>query len=712
MRSFHNQTGKGGGDSPLPLKGEGSLAEESMAKPDIYVPWGVVAQEDGYHPRARIWVQRVLFDDGMGQFIADPDGAIVELTEWTTLQVNRIRTGESTMTITIANPRDRYCRFAAPRTKWDISDPGTDDQGVMIGKYYDQLVRLFYPYMNPINPEKLSGNIDYQANAYRAQQWLYGVTANASKEAQAGFYRDAESETGLGRMQRIFCDILGEDGKVYAGFSGMISSISENWSVDGEPSLTISCRDMLRMFSITEILVAAPLWSLLIPESLDVQGRYNLSIAANWLAGQPIDAIVYLVTKIIQDSFCWPNAKQRYEDDKNKSASTANQESQAKAGDDKLAAFIDNPKNFWFQHSLWHLPATFGTLDDKSNEQVKKYTDCNLHEFYGMSPIRRRFQSKDGGQDWIEAPGGIQADWTLSDLTAQLCIDTYFREAQETAGYQYAIRAEFNILQATKIRGDAICRHAAEMLWCDWYADPNGNIVFQMPKFNNVPCSIATEPRLDDAKLKLPGQVPTNMTFQPEASDLWDFSPAPDVMPMRGHSYNYVIIDPSMKGWNITESEEGIVTYAIVPFAPGVELNFTEIFSATNQNGTADDPAMQARYGIRMEETSKIFCEALTMKDEAEAKPVRNAVAAHFMAMKNGASISGSVRLVNRPDLDIARTVLLFERQKIAYLDTINYTIPKGKSMTMNLTLQYVHDIGSAIPNPWVDVRERVRKLS
>lgn len=673
-----------------------------------YFRWGLRSQQEGYHPNIRVWVQKLNFDQYLNDFVSDDGGALVEVLDWSTAQIARSRVGEGTLTLTLPNPRDKYLRVGKPRTAWSTSDPKAKfddpDTGDMIQQYYQQLTQDFLGRNLPLNTERQRGDFEYQCEAYFKKRWWCGIGTNAANEVVGSFFRARETETGFCTMQRIFVDIQGEDDRWYAGFSGVISSITDNFDVGGEPTLTFSCRDILRMFSVSEIVMAAPLWSLLQPSLLTRIGKDAMTESANWFAKKSVSQIVYLVTKTIQDSYCYPDAQARYQKERGTQANNSAATVQNSPSDEaKLAKFMADKNNFWFRHNFWRL----GDGTPKS-----------IPDYYGLSPVRRQYRldPASGSRDWVEAPDGIQSSWTLEDLTAQLCIDSYLAQAQQAAGYQFATRQTFDILQTTKIRADAICRHAAELLWCDWFADPNGNVVFQMPKFNNLPASIACQDRVNPNQSRgtdepsYLGKTPVDMTFLPEGRDTYDFSPAPDMMPVRGHSYNYILVDESVQGWGIVESEDQIVTFVTAPFGYGTELGQSAVVDATGHTGKAEDQRLQARYGIRVEEPSKIFLQALegTEANNAVREKVHNAVAAHLLGMKSASSTTGSFRLVNRPDIDVGKTVLLFERQRIGYVDNVTLTLTKGKSIGVSLSLSYVHDLGEAVPNPWMAVREMV----
>lgn len=710
-----------------------------------YFHWGFRAQQEGYHPEIRVWVQKLIYLEELGDYTT-PGGAagvLTELKDWTTLQINRSRNSEGSMTLTLPNPRDKYVRVQQPRRKFYGTDADAST-GDTIVQYYQNLTRDFLNRNSPLNLDKRGGDYTKRMSDYFHKKWIYGVASSSSNEAARAIFRSRETENGLARMQRIFVDIKGEDDRWYAGFSGIISRIDENFDVQGEPTLVLSCRDMLRIFSISEIVMQSPLWRLKIPNWIQISEQNRLSVQSNLMAKKSVSAIMFEVCKILQDSYCYPAVQARWgaTNPGQPASAAANVEAGSSPTKGSLGAqeyeamtkFVSDPNNFWFKHNFWDL-----------REGIDPET---LPPYWGFPPLRRRFVEVAGppapggvapkGSNWIVAENGIQADWTLDDLRAQLCVDGYFREAEQTTGYQFAISQTFEILEALMIRADAVCKHAAETMWCDWYADGNGNIVFQMTKMNNLPASIRCEDRRVSSGAGIGGGVsgqsvgggtrgleglptterilgkkPVSMEFLPETFEaekqVYDFSPGPDLMPTKGHSYNYILVDESVKGWSIGESEDSIVTHVTVPFGGDYEIGAGSVVDPIRNMGLAENDAWQTRFGIRSMSSSKIFTHKIFMGLSYEKRQqVMNAIAQHLMNMMNGGSVSGSVRLINRPDLDVGRTVLLFERQKIGYIDGISWQVNKGQPVSVSVVLSYVHDIADQIPNPWVNVRETV----
>lgn len=688
--------------------------------------WGYKAQQEGYHPEIRIWLQQLVYSEALDDYTT-PEGAgakLTELRDWTTLQITRSRSGEGQMTVTLPNPRDKYIRVRKPRTRFygsDVTAAGEMvDTGESLIQYYKNLAKEFLSRNAPLNTEKLRGSEEQRQIEYMAKKWLFGISERSSSEAQVSFLRPAESVNGIALMQRIFVDIKGEDGQWYAGFSGIISRIDENFDVSGEPTVTLQCRDMLRFFGISQIILLLPLWAIKVPRFIQLAKQGYQSTQKNLFSRKKVTEIIYEVTKIIQDSFCYPAVQSRWEVVQKESLAASKAENIRLETNDAgpeykaMLEFIGNKDNFWYKHNFW----------DMQVATVSKPEE--LMDFYGMLPLRRKFVEIDGSKNWINE--GINSvdgqEWNLDNCRAQVCIDSYLKEAEQSIAYQFAIAQTFELIDPGMIRADAICKHAAETMWCDWYADANGDVVFQMAKMNNLPASILCDSRViapSQEEVQEPptasgqapkiisrtlGKKPINMTFQPEdGREVYDYSPAPDLMPMQGHSYNYVLVDESVKGWNIGMSEDSIVTHVTVPFGLQYDVNPGALQDALRFTGYAEDAFLQGRYGIRCLVSSKIFAGDI-VRDDKNGDKIRDAIAEHLMRMVNGGAMAGSIRLINRPDLDVGRTVLLFERQVIGYIDAVNLTVSKGQPITTNLTLSYIHDISRAIPNPWVSVRE------
>lgn len=638
--------------------------------------WGVKSQTQGYNPSVRIWVQRLTYNEAQGDFDTPVDGKVVELKDWTSINLTRSRSSEGSLTINIPNPRDKFLRYPVKRSNFKYSD---NQGGNAVLWYYKDLFSRFGDYVAPLNPEQITSDPAEAQEAYLKLGWLFGVGPANTGRKSLSFFRAPNSDTGLATMQRIFVDILGEDGLVYAGFSGLISSIAENFDVSSEPSISLTCKDNLRMFSIAELSTQRPLWDIYIPSDQRPVNSLNSSPVYTQTFSQfkSVSAVVGAASKIVQESFCFP------------SAVSAAVQFNGLTTDPSKKVKLPGQESFWFKENFWTYEGNAIKVDPDD----------------GYSPLRLV-----AGQ-----PRGIAEGDTLKDLEARILIDRYLSEAAETQVYQLAIAQTFELFQPQRIQMAAVCRRAAELMWSDWFCNGNGDIVFQMMKFNNLPCSIETEDRkVGDKTLgRTPvitsmaenrKPIPGESSAQP-VPDGWDFSPSPDYTPQKNHGYNYVIADPSYKGHSLVESEDPIYNFVKVPIGGQMEVKNDAVMDLISLTGIAEDPVSIKRFGARALESSKIFSQDLFKLDDKLRKTVLNLMAFLLMRKMQAAAKTGALRLVNRPDIDVAKTVFLFMRQKVGLVDSITVSYSKGQPIGTSLTLSHVRDFSEATPNPWVVVR-------
>jgi len=670
--------------------------------------WGIIPQTEGYQPRARIWVQCIRWSDAARDFITVPNDLVVEIRDWSSWNISRSLNGEGTMTVTLPNPRDKYYRIRGNRTEFRSNDQ--TGKGEILQAHLNNLISVCLPDINPRNPEKLASSFEAYKQRWLNWIWRPGIGPHSGVEGRA-FFRDQAGNTGLGLMQRIFLDIQGEDGLWYAGFSGIISKIDDSYQVEGEPTLVLACKDMLRLFSMSEILTTAAVWTLLIPE---IQQRQNADASPAWsniLATEKASDLIVRVSKIVQETYCYPAA--------------------LLAAQDLAVELAFSEDHFWFKENFWD----FG---EASTESIALYETppSSLFDLPGAEPavpiptggmqtIRRYDGVPYDGADCLrrirgKTPGaGIDEETTLDMLRANIWIDAYARESQETHIYQQAIKSVFDLFQPQKTRADAICRRVAEFTYSDWFATTNGDIVYQATKLNNIPGSIATVTRevpvdrtKPSAKKRILGRKPMSLArpiISPEIS--YDFSPAPEYMPVKAHRLNYVITDFTLKGWTLSESEETIFNFVQAPAGFEMEVPSGPILNVTVLTGVAGNSESQWRYGVRLVESSRIYNNTLLSgKDQkgiSIGRPLLDLIAQLLLVKLQYRADTGTVHLRNRPDLDLGKTLLLFERQKLGYIDSLSLTLTKGQSISVTLGLTYVHDLSDAVPNPWVIVREQ-----
>jgi len=680
----------------------------------------------GYKVEARIFLQDIDNDGRAGRQVR-------ELQDWASFTTSTSVQGPGSASITLVNTFDRFFRNKYER-RYGQGARAQEDSAItqtylkdILGRFGDKV-----RYLNPLRREEAFGTNRFalRRSADDYINFMRDLLANSGpKQGADALPGDA---VDLGLLQRVFIDIVGRDGKVYAAFTGLMSTIIDSSPVGGVATVTLTCKDYWRLFQLSEIIMKeAPGFNQLdetialdVQDDLGTENYYGNSIF-DGMTG--IDVVKNLV-KIMQSTFC----ADVYTLQKLRAPATG-----AAVGSEAFATSLaKNRDTFFYQDRFFDLDdssSLVATFDGNDALRVVKDAVTSV-------PVTIRGQVFGAGETVPgRKPGdGIKDGDLIAQLTSEVLVDRAITLGPQAEVYRKVIERILSPFQAQRSRGDVILRKVAESTMYEVFFDTNGNLIYQIPRRNNFPgeydpniqnvttaiantaAKTTVEPvNAEEEEFPLIHITPSGTSFAPQTATYdftnagdWDYSPPGEELPQKGHGFNYVISDLSLKGWDLILSEEPIVTNVRTP--TGFDLvNFSEVISGRFLTGItrlADVAHLQRRFGVRSVEIAKLFLPRFMSVEQqsGQHRSIDDTYALAVMATLNAGASNGNITLTSRPDLRAGKNILMLERQRLYEIQIVNQTVKQGGEAATTLVLSYGHDIGERIPNPWVAIEPDV----
>lgn len=371
------------------------------------------ASESGWKPDVRIFVQEIT-KDGLG-------GSVVrELKGWSSVSIDRRLGARGSATISFGNPHDRVFNhgFVPPQTTdktskgvfsgiVDLINPQIDAD---IFGYMRSTLAQALPYIKEINPNRRFRGDSVNSFVQRGFQGLSSFSeVDVNKYLSFlfnydGWYSETQFDSvsgpglavpdnplvqrdliQLGLMQRVFIDIKGQNGEVFAGFTGIMSAIRDNYIAGEMPTVELVCYDYWRLLELTDIIVQEGPGRQQIDNSImfDIQrkqGLQGISFMATQFQGMEGTDIVERLLRLINSIFCWVPFLLESRDAKEKSPFDALDV--RSSGATQFSDFPDTGINgvkradFWNIHGFWQFP------ESAVGQIIPKYE--------GLSTLRRQ----------------------------------------------------------------------------------------------------------------------------------------------------------------------------------------------------------------------------------------------------------------------------------------------------------------------------------
>jgi len=471
-------------------------------------------------------------------------------------------------------------------------------------------------------------------------------------------------------MRRVWVDFKDRDGNWVPGFTGFISAVQPVYNPGQVSTLSLTCKGMMALMQRNEIVLERSVDPRYEPFRKDQIVSAQRSMLTNNLAGLRGDEIIETVLGYVRDMFSYHS------------------------GD----YLTKEQSEYFYQERLWHMK------DDT-------YRGQTLSDNYGYGPESIAAQPR---RNWSERSN-------VMDMIGKLVIDPEIRDGEKSRYevFQQAIRTALKLYQNKTEYAYNICKRVADLVGYDFFEDPNGNIVFQVPKYDKLPrfsgdVQIEQKDLLPTGELhalarafnqtvstRMPG-VPAG--YRPRYSDNYSNVPY--------HARDYILDHIALKSRRYSESEDGIVTFVEASSIANILGGFSdEVLKAELQTGytaysrvrdlsleIADKLiALNRRFGVRRHST-----QPMVIGGVGNAKLLDRW--ALLSLIKVNANIkAGTVALHHRPDIWIGKSVFLVEEQKLAYVigttNTFNMAA-KGPHDTQ-VSLAFIHHPSELIGIPW-----------
>lgn len=445
----------------------------------------------GYVPKVKIHLQELQPGGKAG-------GVFRELTRWQSVSINRQLSGRGRATISLANVDDKHFDNFAER----MINPNKIQ---MTKGYLTDLHRRVLGQVKEVNPNRRRGNtLDFQGlrsfdedDVQAYVKFLYNFDGiDGGKSAQKGGGKP--DLPALGLAQRVIIDAQGPDGAWYALFTGIVSSIEDRFTSGDIPTIDVVCLDYWRLFDLSEIVVRTGVDPIIDNLQLAASGSASdATYKSNTLADYSGAQVLQIIMDIVQRTMCWiPYALSKigqqmpigkYDLLQQVPSQTFSQQVPDTVNLGGTLTFTSSRENFFNDEPFWRIPIDLSRPAQGRQEGApltdvdQKYEghDCLRHYAKAPQYLGPAQDKKDGDEPTDGMPVG--------QLYSTLLIDKYIKSITQATPYLLYIQSFLQPWQANRTLGSSIIRRVAEASFYDVFLTPNGDVVYQIPKYNNCP---------------------------------------------------------------------------------------------------------------------------------------------------------------------------------------------------------------------------------
>lgn len=466
----------------------------------------------------------------------------------------------------------------------------------------------------------------------------------------------------------IFVDYIGQDGYWYAGFTGVVTSINENYPRTGDQAITIQCSDL----------------NVLLDNSTLVVSWYNLPTQE-----KSIRDFVYALEKI-------PNST--------KEAAFQNVFTNEKKVVDIVRKVVGQAQNLW----------SFPDNPDVGTKGL--YIDPIPQEYHGISARRGCIQR----MDTVEKMGPERFNTNYALLE-----NSYISNPTDTSGGCRKILMDPLIMQfdnlflqkllanslslfndLLKSPNDVLNELTSRMIAYKYF-DAHGNLIIELAKPNNYPNmesyggkSVVTAIRHREKTVNNTAQVePKNVVTMKSGVDGLDY----DWLALNFHGKNYVLSQDDFIGFTSQIAEAPLITVAATDmsgwaYINGVPVELSKASSSLHGVAVADFDLL-SKLGVKRYQTQSMY--NVIWPSQATGSKVLSFQSAAMLERMNSLADSGTIQLNHRPELQLGRTIINPLRMKSYLITGITNTWSPGSMHTTTLTLTYGRPLHKTLETPW-----------
>lgn len=479
----------------------------------------------------------------------------------------------------------------------------------------------------------------------------------------------------------------------YAGFTGVITNIEDFLEIGKSQSITLSCRDMKRVFETTLLttdLGVNPLIKL-DTDIVEWSKRYYTTSLASYADGASIIKLAtFNANRIFGPSYqhdLWQLPDSTHEQTANTQQPNVEVVTPTYLG-------ITNrrtPKgfsNFFVTSDRANIIAKFAAIQSKNVTFNQKKAD--VIRFIQENDVLRDFVG-----DVRSIRGGFHPDVFINAINqmvqgqdtyqgADYSVDKMIVNGNAKSNpYQQLIKGSFN-WETQRITAEEAIKAVAGLTGYCCYCDAKGNLIYQKTRYDDFPGS-ERETNYDEAdqSISLPMRDEIGQYSKNDRQSIG----------MRFHGRNYIIGNESLISRRINKSDTNIVTHVLVP---PVINNLTTAPELTKYaTGVAfADPDITRRFGLRLH-----YAQQLVLGSWNKLLP--QILAEGIVRKLNSTIETCDVNLNMRPDLQLGRTMYLMERRRLFFITGVRNSLTWGKRHDTSLTGEYGHHPYEPILDPW-----------
>ena len=546
--------------------------------------------------------------------------------------------GQGSASITLSNKGDRYFTSISGKVKSQ--------------EYKD--------YVKEVNNLGLVKKYFKENRQVLIDDYFYGKDPISTSKQQIEDYY--EFHPSIKDMNLIWVDYKRE-GIWRSGFTGIISTVSDSYTAGQELVISLTCKDLTRFFDTTRIVI---LGGLGVRENFNtLQELYQLdtleasSVAlSDIFAGMPLSEILLRVVELTNLFYQYSpgeGAEEQHE--------------------------ISDYGSRW----LWD-------TDEYKIHYKNQIIDVDRTKgFYGTNN-EITDQVFDGDEIKLSVIGGVERRKELYSYLGRR--PPFFAINADVIAnieiFEKVIRSAFNFYQHGLDFASQRIQKALNVSFAEMFCDSSGNLIFQLPKFNNLP----SYGHIDETDSDL-GSILIDKDKKIQFS----------VKKQYFHGSNYLIGDNDLRSFSYAVDEVDTVTKVAVAGNThfGMSSSMGELSSLVLSGMSLSDRNLEKKYGVRFQEVASPAQELSVFLDMNQKggsfflEAFAEAVKVRFNIDVNKAIFT----FLLRSDFQAGRNIYFIERDLLFYISSIKNSLVIGQDAKTTLEVNYGHRPFTVIPEPF-----------
>jgi len=567
---------------------------------------------------------------------------LYKLTHITSVSTKIGTAGQGSASITLNNKNDRYFTSVSGSVK----------------------AQEYKDYVKEVNNLGLVKKYFKENRQEQINDYFYGKNPTSDSIQQVEEYY--EFHPSIKDMNLIWVDYE-RDGIWRSGFTGIISAVSDNYTAGQELVISLTCKDLTRFFDTTRIVI---LGGLGVRENFNtLQELYQLdtleasSIAlSDVFAGMPLSEILLRVVELTNLFYQYSLGE----------------------GAEEQREISD-----YGSHWLWdtdEYKIHYKTLDDEQIIDIDK-----TKGFYGANN-EITGQIFGGSEIKLLATEGLERRKELYSYLGRK--PPFFAINADVIAnieiFEKVIRSAFSFYQHGLDFASQRLQKVLSVSFAELFCDSSGNLIFQLPKFNNLPpCEY-----IDDTDRDL-GSVLIDKDKKIQFS----------AKGQHFHGSNYLIGDNDLRSFSYAVDEVDTVTKVAVAGNTHFEMgsSMSELSSRVLSGMSLSDLVLEKKYGVRFQEVASPVQELSVFLDMNQKggsfflEAFADAIKVRFNVDVNKANFT----LLLRPDFQVGRNIYFIERDLLFYISSIKNSLLVGQDAKTVLEVSYGHRPFTVIPEPF-----------